>query len=715
VHSDSHLRTLTDLPLTSVAVLRRILTLALSAPLLSIAIAATQATPAQALTFTPCSTSTSTGFTCATLTVPLARNGTAPGTVGLNIERLQAGAVPTHTAVIGLAGGPGQAALPLAAGIAKEMAPALGSRDLLVFDQRGTGSSGPLACPALEGSAEVFGAIGQAFERCALQIGTARGSYTTQESVADIEAIRQAAGYEKLVLFGVSYGTKVALEYAERYPQNVESLVLDSVVPSERDDPFSVGMFQAMKPVFEELCSAHVCAGITSNPLGDVARLAAALQKHALNGYVYDGSGHRHRSTMTNVDLFNLIGAGDLNPALRALLPASVQSALHGDPAPLLRLNLLSEGLIPNLPGNPLANTSRKQSTPGASASPKQSTQATAPLVSANRLPGTPLASSDGIDEALFVDTTCEEELFPWQRSAPASTRLAEALNALHALPQSDYYPFDASVAWADSVLPGCAQWPNVAPAPPAIAPLPSVPTLILSGAQDLRTPTSGAQAIAARIPGSQLVVVPYTGHSVLGTDFSGCSQAAVTAFFSGGVVQPCTVTQNPFPPTPITPRKLSLVKAVGGVPGRAGSTLAVVLDTILDLERQVVGATLQADQELPSGSSFGGLRGGFAQITSSALKLHGLSFVGGVQLTGSFPIKDGHLLAANLRIEGSQAARGTIRIGASAHVSGTLGGRRFDVDLAKVKLARAATDNAQTNLPALNLSFPAPALAHSR
>jgi pimeloyl-ACP methyl ester carboxylesterase len=677
VHGRSHLRTLTDLPLTSVAVLRRILTLALSAPLLSVAIAATQSTPAQALTFAPCSTSAAAGFTCATLTVPLARNGSTPGTVSLSIERLQAGAVPTHTAVIGLAGGPGQAALPLAEGMAKEMAPALGSRDLLVLDQRGTGSSGPLACTALESSAEVFNAIGQAFERCALQIGTARGSYTTQESVADIEAIRQAAGYEKLVLFGVSYGTKVALEYAERYPQNVESLVLDSVVPPERDDPFSVGMFQAMKPVLEELCSAHVCAGITSNPLGDVARLAVALQKHALNGYVYDGSGHRHRSTLSNVDLLNLIGAGDLNPALRALLPASVQSALHGDPAPLLRLNLLSEGLIPNLPG-------------------------------------TPLASSDGIDEALFVDTTCEEEPFPWQRSAPASTRLAEALNALHALPQSAFYPFGASVAWADSVLPGCAQWPDVAPAPPAITPLPSVPTLILSGAQDLRTPTSGAQTIAARIPGAQLVVVPYTGHSVLGTDFSGCSQAAVTAFFSGAVAQPCPATQDPFPPTPITPAKLALVKAVGGVPGRAGSTLAVALDTILDLERQVVGATLQADQELPSGSSFGGLRGGFARITSSALQLHGLSFVGGVGLTGSFPIEDGHLLAANLRIEGSQAARGTIRIGASAHVSGTLGGRRFDVDLAKVKLARAGTDDVQTSWPTMNLSFPAPALART-
>ena len=50
----------------------------------------------------------------------------------------------------------------------------------------------------------------------------------------DIEAIRQALGYEKLVLYGTSYGTKVALEYAERYPEHVEALVLDSVVPPER-------------------------------------------------------------------------------------------------------------------------------------------------------------------------------------------------------------------------------------------------------------------------------------------------------------------------------------------------------------------------------------------------------------------------------------------------------------------------------------------------
>jgi hypothetical protein len=139
-----------------------------------------------------------------------------------------------------------------------------------------------------------------------------------------------------------------------------------------------------------------------------------------------------------------------------------------------------------------------------------------------------------------------------------------------------------------------------------------------------------------------------------------------------------------------------------------------VVLDTILDLERQVVGATLQADQELPSGARFGGLRGGYAQITSSSLRLHRMSFVGGVQITGSFPVVHGHLRTADLRVEGSRAARGTVRVGASSHVSGTLGGRHFDVSLAKVKLASvggASIDSSMNGL-ALDLRFPLPQLA---
>src|SRR5665213_2138017 len=511
---------------------RRSPILALAAILASSGALAGSVTPAgaEALTFIPCPNTNE--FSCTTVPVPLSRAGLAPGTISLNVERKQSGPAQSKTAVLALAGGPGQAALPLGEFIAKALAPALGTRDLLLFDQRGTGSSDPLSCPAL--SSFSAGPASQAFEHCALEIGPARGGFTTQESVQDIEAIRQSTGYEKLVLYGTSYGTKVAEEYAERYPQHVESLVLDSVVLPEGPEPFSISSFQAINSVLGELCSNNACAGITTNPVADVASLAAKLGKRPLSGTVYDGSGHRHNSTLNESGLLGILEAGDLNPALRALLPAAMRSALGNYPEPLLRLQLLAEGLIPNLPGGRPAEE-----------------------------------SSEGVDEALFVATTCEEMPFPWQRAASRAPRLAEATSALNALPGTDFYPFDAATALNSSLVSACAGWPDASTASVVPAALPNVPTLILSGAQDLRTPTSNARRVAALIPDAQLLVVPFTGHSVIGSDFSGCAAAGVAAFFGGGVgghpIQPCASSTDLFAPTPLTPTKLAFVHPVPG------------------------------------------------------------------------------------------------------------------------------------------------------
>jgi pimeloyl-ACP methyl ester carboxylesterase len=644
---------------------------ALAATLSLTALSAANAPPARALAYVPCPTSPA--FSCTTLPVPLARSGAAPGEISLSLELKQTGSVPSRDAVAVLAGGPGQAALPLGEFAAKALAPALAGRDLIVFDQRGTGSSDPLSCPALES----FGSgPGQLSEQCALQIGPARGAFTTQESVEDIEAIRQAGGYEKLVLYGTSYGTKVALEYAERYPQHVEAMVLDSVVPTDGPEPFAVPTFQAIVPVLEELCSNGACASITANPIAALASLNARLRKRVLNGSVYDGSGHRHPATLNEVGLLDILEAGDLNPALRALLPAAVSSALRNDPDPLLRLSLLAQGLIPNVPNHTTE-------------------------------------SSEGIDEALFLTTSCEETPFPWQRSGSPTSRLAEALAALHAMPNSAFYPFDASTALGNSLVSACAGWPDASPPPPAPSALPNVPTLILSGAQDLRTPTTNARAVAAQIPDAQLLVVPFTGHSVIGADFSGCAEQAVAAFFAAAPVQACTSSTDLFAPTPLTPTKLAYVHSPSGLGGRPGRTLTAALDTVVDLNRQVIGATLQADQELPSGSSFGGLHGGYARLGSSFVILKDLSFVPGVQLSGTIPVKDGALQTATLHITGAEASAGTVRVGsASKQVTGVLGGKRFDVNLAKVKLSRYT---AASEWPSHPVSFPLPGLARLR
>jgi pimeloyl-ACP methyl ester carboxylesterase len=663
--------------------LRRSPNTLLAAALFAGILALTQASVAGALTFVPCAGSSAPAFSCTTVPVPLSRTGLAPGTLSLSIERKQSGPAQSKTAVLALAGGPGQAALGLGEFIAKALAPALGTRDLLVFDQRGTGASDPLSCGALS-SFSGGGTASVAFEHCALEIGPARGGYTTQESVEDIESIRQAAGYEKLVLYGTSYGTKVAEEYAERYPQHVESLVLDSVVLPDGPEPFSIPTFQAISSVLGELCSKDACAGITSDPVADIASLTAQLRKRPLSGSVYDGSGHRHNFTLNESGLLGILQAGDLNPALRALLPAAVRSALRNYPDPLLRLELLAEGLIPNVPG------------------------------------GRPVEeSSEGIDEALFVTTTCEEMPFPWQRAAAPATRLAEATGALRALPSTDFYPFDADTALNSSLISACAGWPDASAASIVPNVLPDVPTLILSGAQDLRTPTSNARRVAALIPDAQLLVVPFTGHSVVGSDFSNCAALALTAFFGGGVggnpIQPCAPSTDMFAPTPLTPTKLAYVHPVPGLSGKPSVTLTAVLDTIVDLNRQVIGATLQADAKLPSGSSFGGLRGGYAKLSSNKVQLSRFTFVPGVELSGTFPVKSGQLQTTTLRVTGATAADGTVRVGSGKQVTGTLGGKRFDVNIAEVKLSRAGAGAVGAEWPAAPVAFPLGKLARLR
>ena len=461
-----------------------------------------------------------------------------------------AGATPSRDAVVALAGGPGQAALPLATFIATAIAPALSSRDLLVFDQRGTGKSDPLSCHALANAtaSEENSSASELVERCARELGPARADFTTSESVADIEALRIAGGYEKLVLYGTSYGTKVALDYAERYPQNVEALVLDSTETPTGPEAFHVSTFKAMTPALRELCSHGACDGVTSNPVADLAHLDSRLGTRPLTGVAYDQQGRPVKLSLTRGDVYQLLLAGDLNPALRAEMPAAVHSALANDPGPLLRLAVLS-GVAPSGGGE----------------------------------------ENSEVDLTLFVDTSCEETPFPWQRAAPEATRIVEAETALNALPGSDFYPFDPEVGLLGQTIPLCLSWPDASPAPPPEAALPDVPTLILSGGQDLRTPTENARSVARLIPDAQVLTVPYTGHSVVGADFTGCAKSALETFFANAHVAPCPATANPFPPAPLAPRSLAAVHPARGVGGTSGRTLAATVETIADLRRSIV------------------------------------------------------------------------------------------------------------------------------
>ena len=97
-----------------------------------------------------------------------------------------------------------------------EFGNALGNKDLVLFDQRGTGRSGVLRCPGLEG--RQIGNVDAAVKACANAIGPRRRFYTTWDSAQDIEAVRRALGIGKITLIGVSYGTKLAADLRAALP-----------------------------------------------------------------------------------------------------------------------------------------------------------------------------------------------------------------------------------------------------------------------------------------------------------------------------------------------------------------------------------------------------------------------------------------------------------------------------------------------------------------
>ena len=233
------------------------------------------------IAFSPCADSNE--YACGHLTVPLDPSGVAPGTVTIAVRRHRAPVGEARSAIIALAGGPGQPAIPFAEDFTELLGRVASTRDLIVFDQRGIGLSDPLSCHAFE-HPSLYRSFGRMIEACGSQLGPDRAFYTTPDTVADIEAIREAGGYEKLVLYGTSYGTKVAEEYAQRYPEHVEALVLDSVVPPTGPEPLERPTFAAIPRILEQLCAHRACTRVTATPVADLARLRSICSMTAVSG-----------------------------------------------------------------------------------------------------------------------------------------------------------------------------------------------------------------------------------------------------------------------------------------------------------------------------------------------------------------------------------------------------------------------------------------------
>jgi pimeloyl-ACP methyl ester carboxylesterase len=581
-----------------------------------------------AVPLTPCK---SGGVQCGTVTVPLDRTGLTPGTIEIHFEVLPAQGTSRGVMFL-IAGGPGQGSaesFDLAPGFNRQLMQLIfPNYTLATVDNRGTGKSALINCPALQratkGTAEQFAALAAA---CATMIGPQRVFYSTRDHADDLDAVRAALGVDKIALYGVSYGTKLSLAYALGYPTHVERLILDSVVPVQFPDPFDRNVLTQMPTALRNFCSGGVCKGATSDYANDVITLANRLEAKPISGRIIGTNGRAKTVRMNGEELLTMMVDADLGPGLAAEAPAAVHAALAGNIRPLLRIYDLD-------------------------------------LVS-NQL------TAEDLSFGLNAATNCADGRFPWSPNTPPSGRRAVIDTAVANLPAGSLGPFGNWAARLGTAY-FCEQWPTPAGNTPlAPGPLPNVPMIAINGGFDMRTPVANAAFVADQFPQGKLLIVNGVGHSVIGSDVSTCSWGYVRQWILG--------TLNAPDRAECSRRVQPIAKVVTAFPRRparrtAAQTLAVVGKTVREAE-----ATFWFG---PERFTARGLFGGKLVNSNNgrAFTLTRYSLAPGVLVSGRLALVDigpPSTYRGTVRVSGSAAVAGTLTIAKNGRVTGRLGGRR--------------------------------------
>ncbi|HEX9787169.1 MAG TPA: alpha/beta fold hydrolase, partial [Candidatus Binatia bacterium] len=208
--------------------------------------------------------------------------------IALNIVLVPAFAsAPAPDPVFFFAGGPGQGAARIAAaGEGSLMRELRRERDLVFIDQRGTGGSHRLTCAATADPGSLQNNFGELFDlerigacRRRLETDADLKLYTTAIAVDDVDEVRQALGYDKINLYGVSYGTLSALQYLRRYSGRVRSALLAGVATPAAKLPlqFAKGSQQAMDRLLADCAADESCHSAFPKLKDDFAALLAAF------------------------------------------------------------------------------------------------------------------------------------------------------------------------------------------------------------------------------------------------------------------------------------------------------------------------------------------------------------------------------------------------------------------------------------------------------
>jgi pimeloyl-ACP methyl ester carboxylesterase len=242
-----------------------------------------------------------------------------------------------------LAGGPGMGAGAFYASIAPAFERIHRDRDIVLVDQRGTGSSNPLNC-ALDDN-ELYRAadseIGNEARRCLAALATKADVtfYTTSIAVRDLDQVRAALGYDRINLYGASYGTRVAQHYARRFPSRTRSMILDGVVPPQLalGPGIALDAEAALTRILTRCTHEPDCHTKFADPEALYLRLRGSLRTHPVSVSIADPTtGQPLKFEFTSYHLATVLRLASYASEQAALLPLSLHEAVEtGNFAPL--------------------------------------------------------------------------------------------------------------------------------------------------------------------------------------------------------------------------------------------------------------------------------------------------------------------------------------------------------------------------------------------
>lgn len=258
-----------------------------------------------------------------------------------------------------LAGGPGQSARDSYPQIARAFEDTLKKRNVILLDQRGTGQSHPLVCKDKHGENTVSekqtdespDAIRRFTANCRDQLSrdTDLRFYTTTDAIQDLDSVRAAIGAAQINLVGVSYGTRVAQQYAHRYPQRTRTIVLDSVAPNELilGNDFARNLEEALDANFQRCKKEVHCNTRMGNPREHLNTLLAQLKTAPVPVSYRDPlTGELLQGNLTRGHLAVVARMYAYLPMLAASLPLTLSEAAKGHYEPLMAQAKMMSGAI---------------------------------------------------------------------------------------------------------------------------------------------------------------------------------------------------------------------------------------------------------------------------------------------------------------------------------------------------------------------------------